>query len=844
MSPVMPTAGAIGGALTLRTVITLANAQFKAAIGEVKAEVTGAAATMKRASGMFLLGAAIIGAALAGAARAASTFEQSLANMDSVAKTTRAEFAMLRDQALQLGTTSIYAASEVADAMYWLASAGQRAAEIGATLPGVLTLAAATGHDLADTTETVVSVLASFQYQAGQTMRVVNSMAATIGNSLANMDKMSESLKFAAPVAKAANQEIEDLNATLGLFFNAGLQGSMAGTAYRRVILALLAPNKALQERVALVGGEIEKLDPRMHKLADVIDYLNDLMLDAGDIAQGFGLRGATAMLYLMDVGGDALREMIKKVTATTEAQDMMRRQMDTVQSQMKVLKNAITGVGIVLGEKLLPYVREVVAWGIRTAQSLAGMSEKSLDLTIKLSGLTLGLMGVMSLIGRMAPMLGAATGPLAAIALGLYGAYAAGIWATGAIDEFVRSLNDMGVAAIENMSLLTKLAFEISILQDPETWKDFATSQVEAWKLMFKWIEDPLKITKEQIGSAFEGVLEMSGVRAFQRGISRELDQAMERLKKTGDAATDMAQRMIDAFEATSKEAKLNNVLWQAAQAEVQNYVDMAARQAERSWFMNAKATEGYKERQRAITEMWQAYLRGQKEVVTSKDPGFNVLTGERWSTKLIQNIDKVLAKHNELVEELREAARAAESTGRQLATVAATMGDVLLEYLETGKTIINSMLAAFGEGVVQMIGMVVQEAVTRIMIQAAETAGLLSISGFFNPANWLKIAPALAASAAAIAAVRALGKITFHEGGKPPREGWYKVMSNETVIDPNKARRGGYGSTYGDALGMRESVTVQIGNVTVTDPNVDIDVLVHKLGRRLRRELARGGA
>ena len=95
--------GAVGGALTLRTAITLANKQFLAAMEAVDAKTGAVAGAMKRHSRTFAIGAMIITAALAGSVKAAAAFEQSMANMDSVAGATRAEFAQLEAQAISLG---------------------------------------------------------------------------------------------------------------------------------------------------------------------------------------------------------------------------------------------------------------------------------------------------------------------------------------------------------------------------------------------------------------------------------------------------------------------------------------------------------------------------------------------------------------------------------------------------------------------------------------------------------------------------------------------------------------------------------------------------------------------
>ena len=130
--------------------------------------------------------------------RTAAQFEQSMANAASVSRATSEELAMLEQAARRAGETTVYSASQSADAIYYLASAGFSASQSVEALDGVLALAAATQSDLAYTSSSVVSTLSQFRLQAEDSARISNVYAAAISRSLASMEKLTDACAMQA----------------------------------------------------------------------------------------------------------------------------------------------------------------------------------------------------------------------------------------------------------------------------------------------------------------------------------------------------------------------------------------------------------------------------------------------------------------------------------------------------------------------------------------------------------------------------------------------------------------------------------------------------------------------
>lgn len=269
-----------------------------------------------------------------------ASFEQGLANVQSVARATDKEMALLERTARSLGSSTKFSAREATDAMYSLASSGQKTAEIIASTEGVLKLAGATMTDMGSSAELVVSTLAQFGLKANQTNAVANVFAAGIQNSQLNMERLAYSMQYAAPMSAALGMKLEETVAALGLLHNAGLKGRIAGTGLRAAFVQLLDPADSLKK--VLGGTTVETAG-----LAAVLDKLAAANLSAAQMTEMFGAEGFNAIRALTVAGVDGFNEMLASVDDTNAAFEMYDKQMDTTASRTKILKSAAEDAAI-----------------------------------------------------------------------------------------------------------------------------------------------------------------------------------------------------------------------------------------------------------------------------------------------------------------------------------------------------------------------------------------------------------------------------------------------------------------------------------------------------------------
>jgi hypothetical protein len=209
-----------GSALTR---VQTATKRTAAEMGHLQSAAGRALEPVKR---ILQIGAAGAGLGFGAAIKDSVNFEQSMANVQSKLLTTRGNMSKLTALALQLGAKTNYSAGQAADAMGELAAQGFSTEKIMRILPGTLSLAAASGTDLANAAQIQTETLNAFGLSAGKANHVADVLAQTANLSAANIDDMQEALKYIAPVAKATGQSLQDVGAAIGLMSNVGIKGS------------------------------------------------------------------------------------------------------------------------------------------------------------------------------------------------------------------------------------------------------------------------------------------------------------------------------------------------------------------------------------------------------------------------------------------------------------------------------------------------------------------------------------------------------------------------------------------------------------------------------------------
>jgi TP901 family phage tail tape measure protein len=289
---------------------------------------------------------------------AAADFEATMSTVEALSGATASQMQELTDKAKDLGATTKFTATESAQAMTFMGMAGWDATQMLNGMDGVLDLAAASGTDLAMTADIITDALTAFGLKAEDTTHFADVLAATATNSNTSVEIMGETFKNCASVAGALGYSIEDVSAAVGLMANAGVKGTIAGTALKNTFNGLLNGAKLSAEAFGEVEVSAVNADGTMKNFGDTMNELRgyfeqmteaERVMNAMDIAGKYGYNGLLAIVNSTQQDFEKLTDSINECEGAASRMaevkmDNLSGQVTLMNSAMDALKNTIGG--------------------------------------------------------------------------------------------------------------------------------------------------------------------------------------------------------------------------------------------------------------------------------------------------------------------------------------------------------------------------------------------------------------------------------------------------------------------------------------------------------------------
>ena len=306
--------------------------QFQRNVGNYKSALGGAVGAMKRFAGALgiVAGVQLLVRGLKDAFNVVKNFDQAQANLASVLGISRDAMGALTKQAKELGATTKFTASQVAELQLEYAKLGFTMEQIEGMTEATLQLAAAAGTELGNAASIVGATMRGFGLDVTETQRVVDLMANSFSKSSLDIEKFKTGMAAVAPAASTAGFSIERTTALLGTLTNSGIDASTAGTGLRNIFLELTNKGLTFEEAMA--------------KITNATDQ-NAAALSL------FGKRGATLGVILANnqTGVDDLTTALENSGGA--AKEMADKQLDTLGGSLDILRSAWEGVILEMNE-------------------------------------------------------------------------------------------------------------------------------------------------------------------------------------------------------------------------------------------------------------------------------------------------------------------------------------------------------------------------------------------------------------------------------------------------------------------------------------------------------------
>lgn len=359
---------------TLKFDTSIVTDGFQSGISKISSIAGGALKT----TGAIIAGA---GTALVGLGTAAikvgADFEAGMSKVQAISNASGEEMQKLTEKAKEMGAKTKFSAGESAEAFQYMAMAGWKTADMLDGIEGIMNLAAASGEDLATTSDIVTDALTAFGMSAADSGRFADVLAAASSNANTNVSMMGETFKYVAPVAGALGFSAEDCATAIGLMANSGIKASQAGTSLRSIFTRMAKPTKEVQAAMDKLGISITNSDGSMKDL-------NSIMLDlrkgfsglteeqkaqmAATIGGQEAMSGLLAIVGASDEDFEKLRESI--YNSDGAAQKMAETMMDNLPGAIEQAGGALETLGLTFYEHIQEPAKE-------TIQTVTGMIDE-----------------------------------------------------------------------------------------------------------------------------------------------------------------------------------------------------------------------------------------------------------------------------------------------------------------------------------------------------------------------------------------------------------------------------------------------------------------------------------
>lgn len=333
-----------------------------------------------------------------GIAKAAS-FEKQMSAVGAITRSSTKDLAKLTAEAKRQGIVSVFSASESAQAMEFLGRAGFTTDQIIEGLGGVMAAAAAEGIDLATSADIIAQSVKIMGLEAKDSGTNANILALASAKSNTNILALGEALKFGGLTARSAGLSMAETTAIFGKLADAGLRGSIGGTALSEMLekLTKVGPKstkimKQLGIKTRGAGGKFLKMPKIINNFTKGLAKLTNEGERNAAITEIFGKRGKRAYLGLASAGGRALRQLTTELEKSSEgigaAQEAANKRLDNLSGAIKLFASSAEAAMIEFFGPFLQTFKDTVK-GMTTGLNAVlfavqglqkGMSELQLD--------------------------------------------------------------------------------------------------------------------------------------------------------------------------------------------------------------------------------------------------------------------------------------------------------------------------------------------------------------------------------------------------------------------------------------------------------------------------------
>ena len=332
------------------------------------------------ASGMTAAGLAVAAFGVA-AVKMAADFDQQMSTVQANTGATSAQMDQLRAAAIEAGASTVYSASDSADAINDLGKAGMSVTDIlTGGLTGALNLAASDGMAVGDAAEYMANALSMFHLKGSQASQVADTLAAGAGKAVGNVSDFGEALNNCGAQANSFGMNIQETTGILALFAQNGTIGAEAGTQLKSVLMKLSAPSSEAQAEMDKLGISVYDSSEKFVGMANLAGQLKEKIGSLSEeqrhyaMATIFGSYATNGATYIMNAGKKGVEDWTKAVSESGYAAEQAAAKNNNLKGDLENLGGSMESLMISVGEGAQGPLRKMVQGLDTLVDAFAGL--------------------------------------------------------------------------------------------------------------------------------------------------------------------------------------------------------------------------------------------------------------------------------------------------------------------------------------------------------------------------------------------------------------------------------------------------------------------------------------
>lgn len=368
------------------------------------------------ASGMTAAGLAVAAFGVA-AVKMAADFDQQMSTVQANTGATSAQMDQLRAAAIEAGASTVYSASDSADAINDLGKAGMSVTDIlNGGLSGALNLAASDGMAVGDAAEYMANALSMFHLKGSQASQVADTLAAGAGKAVGNVSDFGEALNNCGAQANSFGMNVQETTGVLALFAQNGTIGAEAGTQLNSMLMKLAAPSTEASNTMKELG--ISAYDAQHHfvGMANFAGQLQKAEKNLTDEQRNqanatiFGSYAIKAANYLYEAGESGVNKWTKAVSESGYAAEQAAAKNNNLKGDLENLSGSMESLMISVGEGAQGPLRKMVQGLDTLVDTFAGLPSGAQQTLVVMASLA----GVFGAVHKAAGNLNGSTSTMA----------------------------------------------------------------------------------------------------------------------------------------------------------------------------------------------------------------------------------------------------------------------------------------------------------------------------------------------------------------------------------------------------------------------------------------------